>query len=189
LPKQYGLRNEAKTGKEIMVVFSRRGASAYLTACVPLVALVLIAQDQAAVSAPLSPIPMSVQKHDALDIVPIRAAGRRGGAAVGPRGGAVVHRGGAVAGPRGGAAVRRTAVVGPRGNAAVRRTAVVGGRGAWARPGWYRWPAGGAIAAGAALGFVTAATAAAWAGAAPASGMCWYYTDASRTQGFWDYCP
>jgi hypothetical protein len=35
---------------------------------------------------------------------------------------------------------------------------------------------------------VTAATAAAWAGAAPASGMCWYYTDPSRTQGFWDYC-
>ena len=19
--------------------------------------------------------------------------------------------------------------------------------------------------------------------------MCWYYTDPSRTQGFWDYCP
>jgi hypothetical protein len=59
----------------------------------------------------------------------------------------------------------------------------------WARPGWYRWPAGGAIAAGAALGFVTAATAVAWAGAAPAPGMCWYYTDPSRTQGFWDACP
>ena len=45
------------------------------------------------------------------------------------------------------------------------------------------------IAAGAAIGFVTAASAAAWAGAAPAAGMCWYYTDPSRTQGFWDYCP
>ncbi len=45
-----------------------------------------------------------------------------------------------------------------------------------------------AIAAGAAIGFVTAATAAAWAGAPPAAGMCWYYTDPSRTQGFWDYC-
>jgi hypothetical protein len=43
--------------------------------------------------------------------------------------------------------------------------------------------------AGAAIGFVTAATAVAWAGAAPAPGMCWYYTDPSRTQGFWDYCP
>jgi hypothetical protein len=96
---------------------------------------------------------------------------------------------------RGGGAVRRTTVVGPRGNVAsrtvVRGGAVVrpGGGVRWARPGWYRWPAGGAIAAGAALGFVTAATAVAWAGAAPAPGMCWYYTDASRTQGFWDACP
>ncbi len=106
---------------------------------------------------------------------------------------------------RGGGAVRRTTVVGPRGGAASRTTVVRGGavaRGGavvrpgyagggvrWARPGWYRWPAGGAIAAGAALGFVTAASAAAWAGAAPAPGMCWYYTDPSRTQGFWDACP
>jgi hypothetical protein len=99
---------------------------------------------------------------------------------------------------RGGGAVRRTTVVGPRGGAAsrtvVRRGAVVrpgyaGGGVRWARPGWYRWPAGGAIAAGAALGFATAASAAAWAGAAPAPGMCWYYTDPSRTQGFWDACP
>jgi hypothetical protein len=47
----------------------------------------------------------------------------------------------------------------------------------------------GAIAAGAAIGFVAAATAAAWAGAPPAPGYCWYYTDPSRTQGFWDVCP
>lgn len=59
----------------------------------------------------------------------------------------------------------------------------------WSRPGNYWWPRGGAVAAGAALGFVTAATAAAWAGAAPADNMCWYYTDASRQQGFWDACP
>lgn len=107
-------------------------------------------------------------------IVQVRAVARGGRAVVGPRGGAVVHRGGAV--------------VGPRGNVAVRRSTVVGGRGGWARPGWYRWPVGGAIAAGAAIGFVSAATAAAWAGAAPAPGMCWYYTDPSRMQGFWDYC-
>jgi hypothetical protein len=97
---------------------------------------------------------------------------------------------------RGGVA-RRTTVVGPRGGVAsrtvVRRGAVVrpgyGGGGArWARPGRYYWPRGGAIAAGAAIGFATAATAAAWAGAAPAPGMCWYYTDPSRRQGFWDYC-
>jgi hypothetical protein len=106
-------------------------------------------------------------------------------------------RGGGVA-VRGGGAVRRTTAVGPRGNVAsrtvVRGGAVVrpgyrGGGVRWARPGWYRWPAGGAIAAGAALGFVTAATTVAWAGAAPAPGMCWYYTDPGRTQGFWDACP
>ena len=99
---------------------------------------------------------------------------------------------------RGGGAVRRSTVVGPRGGVYHSRTAVRGGavvrpgyRGGgvgWARPGWYGWPRGGAIAAGAAIGMVTAATAAAWAGAAPAPGMCWYYTDPSRTQGFWDYC-
>jgi hypothetical protein len=33
---------------------------------------------------------------------------------------------------------------------------------------------------------VSAATAAAWAGAAPAPNYCWYYTDQSRRQGFWD---
>jgi len=95
-----------------------------------------------------------------------------------------------------GGAVRRTTVVGPRGGVAsrtvVRRGAVVGpgyaGGARWARPGHYYWPRGGAIAAGAAIGLVTAATAAAWAGAAPAPGMCWYYTDPSRRQGFWDYC-
>jgi hypothetical protein len=47
---------------------------------------------------------------------------------------------------------------------------------------------GGAIAAGAAIGVVTSATAAAWAGAPPGPGYCWYYTDPSRTLGFWDVC-
>lgn len=97
---------------------------------------------------------------------------------------------------RGGVA-RRTTVVGPRGGV-YRRTTVARGaavrpgwHGAgtrWTRPGWYGWPVGGAIAAGAAIGVVTAASAAAWAGAPPAPGMCWYYTDPSKTQGFWDYC-
>ncbi|MBP2433229.1 hypothetical protein DXU07_28215 [Bradyrhizobium elkanii] len=98
------------------------------------------------------------------DVVEVRAVVRRGGVVVGPRGNAAAYR-------------SRTVVRGP------------GVRAGWARPGWYRWPVGGAIAAGAAIGFVTAASAAAWAGAAPAPGMCWYYTDPSRAQGFWDYCP
>lgn len=95
-----------------------------------------------------------------------------GGAAVGPRGGAVAYR-------------SRTAVRAPAARAAVVRPGYHGGAVRWARPASYRWPRGGAIAAGAAIGFVTAAVA--WAGSAP--GMCWYYTDPSRTQGFWDYCP
>ncbi len=67
---------------------------------------------------------------------------------------------------------------------------VVGPRAAWVgRPGWYRWAPGGAIAAGAAIGVVAAAVAVAWAPPPPQPGLCWYYTDPSRTQGFWDACP
>ncbi len=69
---------------------------------------------------------------------------------------------------------------------------VVGGAkppivGSWARPDWYRWAPGGAIAAGAAIGFVTAAVAT-WA-TPPRPGLCWYYTDPSQQDGFWDACP
>jgi hypothetical protein len=105
------------------------------------------------------------------------------------RGGGV-RRGGSV-GVRGGAAWRGHGAVVRRGGAGVYRDGAVvrrGGAVAWRRPGSYWWPAGGAIAAGAAIGVVTAATAAAWAGAAPAPGYCWYYTDPSRRQGFWDVC-
>jgi hypothetical protein len=136
-------------------------------------------------AAPLYPAAAPAQSND--DLIEVRGGVARGGAVrVGPRGGAVVRGGAVYRGPAGGAAVRRSAVVGPRGNVAVRTTAV---RGAWARPGRYRWPRGGAIAAGAAIGFVAAASAVAWAGAPPADGLCWYYTDMTRTQGFWDYCP
>jgi hypothetical protein len=97
---------------------------------------------------------------------------------------------------RGGAA-RRTTVVGPRGGVAsrtvVRRGAVVrpgvARPGGWVRPARYTWRPGGAIAAGAAIGFVAAASAVAWAGAPPAPGYCWYYTDPGQRQGFWDVCP
>jgi hypothetical protein len=130
-------------------------------------ALTLLTLTGPAFSAPLHPVPVHEQIRGATDIVEIRAVVRRGGVAVGPRGNAVGYR-------------SRTVVRGP---AAVRP----GVR--WARPGWYRWPAGGAIAAGAAIGFVAAAGAAAYAGSPPAPGMCWYYTDPSRTQGFWDTCP
>ncbi|SDR14574.1 hypothetical protein SAMN05519103_00918 [Rhizobiales bacterium GAS113] len=109
--------------------------------------------------------------------------GRRGfayrGAGVGRYGGRYAYRGGVAVGPRGAVAWRGGAV-------AFRRPVLVGGI---YRPYGAYWGAGGAIAAGAAIGFVTAATAAAWAGAPPSPGYCWYYTDASRTRGFWDVCP
>ncbi|MEJ0093604.1 MAG: hypothetical protein WDN46_09235 [Methylocella sp.] len=57
---------------------------------------------------------------------------------------------------------------------------------AWVRP--YRWAPGGAIAAGFAIGFLTAAAVASWAPPPPQPGMCWYYTDPSQQNGFWDYC-
>jgi hypothetical protein len=56
-------------------------------------------------------------------------------------------------------------------------------------PGWYWWPPGGAVLVGAAIRFVEARNAPAYAGPPPAPGMCWYYTEPSRIQGFWDYCP
>ena len=114
----------------------------------------------------------------------------------GPRGGAVARgpRGAVARGPQGGVAARGAyggAVArGPGGNVAVRpgyRPPVPPG--GWYRPSSYWWRPGGAIAAGAALGFVTAAAATAYAGQAPASGYCWYYTNPQRSQGFWDVCP
>ena len=118
-------------------------------------------------AAPLAPTgALNAQVNDASDVSEVAVVVRRG-AAVGPRGNVYRYRG-----------------------AAVVRPGYPGYRGGWARPGWYRWGPGGAIAAGAALGFVAAAGAAAYASApAPAPGMCWYYTDPYRRAGFWDYCP
>lgn len=51
------------------------------------------------------------------------------------------------------------------------------------------WHRGGAVAAGAALGFIAGAAAVSLAGPAPRAGYCWYYTTPRRTTGFWDWCP
>lgn len=118
-------------------------------------------------------------------------------AARGPRGGAVARgpRGAVARGPQGGVAARGpyggAAVRGPAGNAAVRPgyRPPIPARG-WYRPSSYWWRPGTAVAAGAALGFVTAAAATTYAASPPpAAGHCWYYTDPQRTQGFWDVCP
>ena len=63
-----------------------------------------------------------------------------------------------------------------------------GGYGGWARPGWYHWGPGGAIAAGAAIGVLATGAAIAYAGQPPSPGLCWYYTDPSYRSGFWDAC-
>jgi hypothetical protein len=67
--------------------------------------------------------------------------------------------------------------------------AAVGACGAWVGPSWYWWPPGGAVLVGAAIRFVEARNAPAYAGPQPAPATCWYYTEPSRIQGFWDYCP
>jgi len=97
--------------------------------------------------------------------------------------------GGAACGPRGCAA----AGCGPRGCAA---GAVRPGYGAPYRPRGVvvvnphrYWRPGGAIAAGAAMGFIAGAAAVSLAGTPPKPGYCWYYTTPNRTQGFWDVCP
>ncbi|TCR65732.1 hypothetical protein [Bosea sp. BK604] len=120
----------------------------------------------------------------------------RGGAMVGPRGGAIAGRGYVARGPRGGVAGRGYVARGPRGNVVAGRGAVVrpGYRPVpvrpWVRPANYWWHPGMAIASGAAIGFVTAAAATTYATSQPpAPGYCWYYTDPQRSQGFWDVCP
>src|SRR5271163_3926216 len=138
------------------------------------------------VQASLAPIPAEAipfatsvtglgQSDPLIQQVQRRAGGGRGHGGGARAGG--FHGGGARAGGFHGGGARVGGVHG----GAVR----VGG---WSRPGNYFWRPGGAIAAGAAIGFVSAAAAASWAGAAPGPNMCWYYTDPSRTNGFWDVC-
>ena len=109
-----------------------------------------------------------------------------------------VRRTVAARGPRGGVAVRTTShrpgvrpvhpIARPGVRPGVRPVHPIARPGRWVRPPYYTWRPGGAIAAGAALGFVAASAAVAY-GTPPVAGYCWYYTDLSRTQGFWDVCP
>jgi hypothetical protein len=103
-------------------------------------------------------------------------------AVVDPRGGAAART--AATGRRG--AARRTTVIGRRGGVA--QTRIVVRPGAWVQPAPYRWPPGGPIAAGAAVGVVAGRAATIWAGPPPARNLCWYMTVAGSRQGFWDSC-
>ncbi|HUU67491.1 MAG TPA: hypothetical protein VMW57_09485 [Methyloceanibacter sp.] len=51
--------------------------------------------------------------------------------------------------------------------------------------GWNRRPYYGTVIAGVALGTIIAATT---APRAPADNLCWYWTNPSKTRGYWDYC-
>lgn len=127
---------------------------------------------------PAPAMPVGIPLHDS-GLVTLAAAAVRTGVVRGPRGGVAAGR-----------AVVRTRPVHPR--PIPPRPPVVRSlppSGPWVRPPSYWWHPGMAVAAGAAIGFVSAAAAASWAGPPPASGYCWYYTDADRTKGFWDACP
>jgi hypothetical protein len=129
-------------------------------------ALGIVARTPAA-AAPLPLTPLAAQSADPLMIEVQRRFGGRGYG--GPR-----YYGG---GPR---FARPVGVWRPR------RPYVIGPGYRVARP-W--WRPGTAVAVGAAIGFVGAASVVAWAGQPPGPGYCWFYTDPSYRSGFWDICP
>jgi hypothetical protein len=141
---------------------------------------------------PFIPIPVEAAPLLSLGVVPQMAPEpvetvqhRRGGAV---RGGFVAR------GPRGGTVVRHGTAAARPGYRPVPvrsvRPVPVPVRPGWVRPSGYWWRPGAAVAAGAALGFITAAAATSYVTAPPpAPGYCWYYTNPQRTQGFWDVCP
>jgi hypothetical protein len=183
-----------KQGGHDLAISTLRTTSQRAAAASILATLVLLAPASLSGAAQAAPLlPAALARTQDNQIIQVRGVFVGGGrVSVAPRSAAVVRSGTVVrTGPvvRGGTVVRSGAVVtGPRGNvAAVGRTTVVA-PGRWSRPGWYRWPRGGAMAAGAAIGYLAAASAVAY-GPPPEPGMCWYYTNVSHTRGFWDYCP
>ena len=155
-----------------------RFAAAVLAACVAM-------PFQGLAAMPLSSAAPLVSAAAPDLVVKTSGAVVRSGAAVGPRGGAVAGRSYAARGPQGNVAVgRSTTVVRPG-----RRPPAAAGA-VWVRPTSYWWHPGMAVVSGAAIGFVAATAATAYATSpAPAPGYCWYYTNPERTQGFWDVCP
>ena len=132
------------------------------------------------VAATVAAVFMLTESASALTLAPVQDSGGLSAtlAQMHERHGGGVHRGGGGYGYHGGHNVVRGG----------HNTVVVGGRGAWGRG--YRWPPGGAIAAGVAVGFLAAGAAVAYtATRPPAPGLCWYYRDPSYTSGFWDVCP
>jgi hypothetical protein len=115
-----------------------------------------------------------------------RAGGGRASVARAGGGRATVGRGGSV--NRTNFAARRStnSNVNRRANVNVNRANVnVVGR----RPvrGWVARPYYGTIVGGVALGTMIAVTAGA-VPAAPASNLCWFWSDSAQVNGYWDYC-
>ncbi len=75
---------------------------------------------------------------------------------------------------------------GPNVNVNRRGNFAVAGR----RPyrGWVRRPYYGRVLGGVVLGTIIAAAIVGTAPVAPAPNMCWFWSDPSYTQGYWDYC-
>ena len=160
------------------VSFDRIGSCRLGGVCILAAGLMLAGQSKPASALPLASGRWNLEQPKTL----VELVQRRGGARV--RTGVVAR------GPRGGVvAGGRVTTVRPGYRPIVRPVRPVVVAPGWRRPGNYWWRPGAAVAAGAAIGFVSAAAAASWAGSPPAPGYCWYYTDASRTKGFWDVCP
>jgi hypothetical protein len=137
-------------------------------------------------TAPLPPYDQ-VLRSGSLQAEPVAMRHRGTTVARGPRGGTVAHHHRTVVRP-GARPVHPIARPGVRPGVRPVHPIARPGR-PWVRPPAYYWRPGGAIAAGAAIGFVAATSVGAYAGVAPGPGYCWYYTDPSMTKGFWDVCP
>jgi hypothetical protein len=88
--------------------------------------------------------------------------------------------------------VRRSGVAGRKGitRAAVarRNAAAVARPRVWPVTPWAWKPYFGTVVAGATLGSIISVTTAGAAPRAPASNVCWYWTEQSQTKGYWSYC-
>ena len=139
-------------------------------------ATLALAPASAAISAPLQPIDLASQHANVTsDVVNVAVVVRRG-AGVGPRGNAYRYRSTTVVrpgGPRGARRSRRGAARGGASLGASRLVSLGTGRRDRSRCRARLRRRRCRLAYG----------------SPPAPGMCWYYTDMTRTQGFWDYCP
>jgi hypothetical protein len=128
---------------------------------------------------------------DGSDLLIVVRGGGRGGGGGRAGGGAHVNRGANVnrnTNVNRNANVNRNTNVNRNVNRNVnvnRRVGVGAGVGVGIVRPWVRRPYFGTVVGGVALGTLIAVTA---IPPVPAPGLCWYWTDASQTQGYWDYC-